>query len=128
MSDSDLMVIEELMTVKGFKFYSDDDRSLTLNCSTYFWKFDSSNFLEVVRCKDNVKMSPGGVSYQFMNDSYNDLLRRECIKIGYKKVNTYVFNGRLRVLYKKGRNQVLFSSKNIPKGFEINEVTVKIVN
>ncbi len=126
-SNSDLGSIEEVMNRKGFHFESEDEGFKSQNCKVYFWKFDNSNVFEVVRCINN-QIVQGGVSYQYSSNLIHDNLRNECLRLGYIKVNTDVTNGRLRVLYRKGMDEVLFSSMNRSKGVLLNEVTIKIVN
>ncbi len=125
MNNEETEKIDDVLNKKGFKL---GEVSNSNDCGSFDW-----NYKNTERKLSNVQMikklcdeqNNKVVLYTSTNSSNYEIIRKEVIKLGYKKIGENTYGDMLNIGYQKGKYRFQFSKKMYK---EIEEKNQKIID
>lgn len=125
MNNEETEKIDDMLNTKGFKI---GEVSNLNNCGSFDW-----NYRNIERKLSNVQMikklcdeqNNKVVLYTSTNPTNYEIIRKEIIKLGYKKIGENTYGDMLNIGYQKGKYRFQFSKKMYK---EIEENNQKIID
>lgn len=124
MNNKETEKIDDFLSKKGFEI---GEVSNSNGCGLFTWGY-KNNELKLSQVQQIVKLCDENnninVSYGSSNPTNYEIVRKEIIKIGYKKLGENTYGDMLNFGYEKGKYRIIFSKKKSEKYDGVNNKTI----